>query len=113
MTDVELVRPLGFELAAEAIKLACVLSMVGCGQGEHSVEVSIQYTKKQNAAALCIASSRVGEGVRYSNAEYAVSTRYRPQRHRKGMTEARKCVLEPANHSSSVSFSSRRKTSVL
>lgn len=113
MNDVDLVRPLGFELAAEAIKLACVLSMVGCGQGEHSVEVSIQYTKKQNAAALCIASSRVGEGVRYSNAEYTVSTTHRPQRHRKSTTKARGCVLEPANHSSAISFSSRRETSVL
>lgn len=87
MTDVELVRPLGFELAAEAIKLACVLSMVGCGQGEHSGEGSIRCTKKRKAAALCIASSRVGEAVTYSNAEYAVSTTYRPQRHRTAETQ--------------------------
>jgi hypothetical protein len=113
MTDVDLGRPSGFELAAEAIKLACVLSMVGCGQGEHSGEGSIRCTKKRKAAALCIASSRVGEVVRYSNAEYGVNITQRPQRHKKGMTEAKKCVLEPANHSPVISFSSRRKTSVL
>lgn len=59
-------RPSGFELAAEAIKLACGLSMVGCRQGEDSGEGSIRCTKKRKAAALCIASSRVGEVVRYS-----------------------------------------------